>query len=138
MFGRSFQRDASQLLLLSVLAEKPLYGYAMTKEVAAKSGGELKLTPGVLYPLLAKLERSGFIDSSWETIRSDRRAVSDVAANEGVAADEDEAAGRKRKWYRLTDKGRAELASALKDHHAYVNMLAAFLPRSGGQEETSS
>ena len=121
MFPRSVQRDASQMLILSVLADKPLYGYAITKEVAARSGGELKMTPGVLYPLLATLERSGLIAATWEVIRSDRRP--------DETDGEDDAGGRRRKWYRLTPKGRRQLAKAVESHNAYIAMLRAFLPQ---------
>ena len=123
MFPRSFQRDASQLLILSVLAERSLYGYAITKEVAVRSGGELKLAAGVLYPLLARLERSGLISSSWEVIRSDRRED-----------DADDDSGRRRKWYKLTAKGRKHLAASIKAHNAYMAMLKAFLPPTAGEE----
>lgn len=122
MFPRSLQRDASQMLILSVLADKPLYGYAITKEVAARSGGELKMTPGVLYPLLARLERSGLIAATWEVIRSDRRP------EEADGQSEDEG-GRRRKWYKLTPKGKRQLAQSVKSHNAYVAMLRAFLPQ---------
>ncbi|HYD01428.1 MAG TPA: PadR family transcriptional regulator [Phycisphaerales bacterium] len=128
MFPRSLQRDASQMLILSVLADKPLYGYAITKEVEARSNGELKMTPGVLYPMLATLERSGLISATWEVIRSDRRPEE---------PDDDEG-GRRRKWYRLTPKGRRHLAQSVKAHNAYVAMLRAFLPQSSAapEEET--
>ena len=119
MFPRSLQRDASQMLVLSVLADKPLYGYAITKEVGARSSGELKMTPGVLYPLLAQLERSGLISSTWEVIRSDRRPEESEGEDEG---------GRRRKWYKLTPKGKRHLAQSVKAHNAYVAMLRAFLP----------
>lgn len=128
MFPRSLQRDASEMLILSVLADKPLYGYAITKEVGARSGGELKMTPGVLYPLLARLERTGLIASTWEVIRSDRRP------EEADGDDEDEG-GRRRKWYKLTAKGKRQLTQSVKAHNAYVAMLRAFLPQLPATEE---
>ena len=128
MFPRSLQRDASEMLILSVLADKPLYGYAITKEVGARSNGELKMTPGVLYPLLARLERSGLIASTWEVIRSDRRP------EEAQESDEDEG-GRRRKWYKLTAKGKLQLTQSVKAHNAYVAMLRAFLPSLPSTEE---
>jgi len=116
------------MLILSVLADKPLYGYAITKDLSARSGGELKMTPGVLYPLLARLERSGLIASTWEVIRSDRRP-------EEIDGGDDAEGGRRRKWYRLTAKGKRQLAQSVKAHNAYVAMLRAFLPDSGAKEE---
>lgn len=107
--------DDSELIILSVLGDEPLYGYAITKSVAARSGGEVRLTPGVLYPLLAKLEKQGFISSSWEVVRSDRNIS------------ENEDGGRKRKWYRLSAKGRKRLEQRVQAHLDYLSIIAAFI-----------
>ncbi|VAX42387.1 hypothetical protein MNBD_PLANCTO03-1047, partial [hydrothermal vent metagenome] len=48
----------SEFVALSVLAEEPLYGYAIAKRVAARSDERFRLTPGVLYPLLKRLEKA--------------------------------------------------------------------------------
>jgi DNA-binding PadR family transcriptional regulator len=116
------------MLILSVLVDKPLYGYAITKEVAAKSSGELRMTAGVLYPLLARLERQGLIASNWEIIRSDRRP-------EEPDGEEGEESGRRRKWYKLTTKGKRHLTQSVKAHNAFVAMLRAFLPDVPTEEE---
>ena len=107
-------KGAGDLLVLSVLADGPLYGYAITKQLTARSGGSIRLTPGVLYPMLHELERSGLLLSSWETV---------------LAPDnEDEDKGRKRKWYRLSAKGRKRLAQRVAAHRAYQKMIESFLP----------
>jgi PadR family transcriptional regulator PadR len=107
-------KKAADLLVLSVLADAPLYGYAITKQVAARSGGAIRLTPGVLYPLLHQMEKSGLLLSSWETVQ---------------APDNDDAdKGRKRKWYRLSAKGRKRLSQRIAAHRAYQAMIESFLP----------
>lgn len=106
--------DDAEMVVLSVLAEGPLYGYAISKRVSARSGAELRLTPGVLYPLLARLEKEGILTASWETVKSDRAA-------------EEESAGRRRKWYRLSAKGKKRLAQHVEAHRAYRSMMAAFV-----------
>jgi PadR family transcriptional regulator PadR len=107
-------KGAAYLLVLSVLADAPLYGYAITKQVAAKSAGAIRLTPGVLYPLLHELEKAGLLLSSWETVQ---------------APDNDDAEkGRKRKWYRLSAKGRKRLNQRVEAHRAYQAMIESFLP----------
>ena len=75
--------------MLAILAEGDSYGYAIIKRVADLSGGELQWTDGMLYPVLHRLERQGLVAAKW------------------VAAE----SGRKRKYYRITKDGRAELAS---------------------------
>lgn len=122
MAAGELRSDDGELIILSVLADAPAYGYAITKSVAARSGGELRLTPGVLYPLLAKLEKQGFIASSWETVRSDRNA--------------DEEGGRRRKWYRLSAKGKKRLEQRVQAHRDYLSMIGAFIsarPKEGAE-----
>jgi PadR family transcriptional regulator len=75
-------------LLLAILAEGDSYGYAIVKRVSELSGGELQWTDGMLYPVLHRLERQGYIKGKW--------AASDT--------------GRKRKYYHLTARGKAQLA----------------------------
>ncbi|MBS0197323.1 MAG: helix-turn-helix transcriptional regulator [Planctomycetes bacterium] len=113
-------RDSSELVLLSLLADGPMYGYAISKEVGARSEGRMKLTPGVLYPLLRRMEAEGLVLTEWEEVKSER-------AQEG-----DE--GRRRKWYKLSAKGRKALDHRIAAHRAYTAVLDAFIgPRGGGE-----
>lgn len=107
--------DSAELILLSILSEGPLYGYAITKRVKARSNGAASLSPGVLYPLLHELEQTGLILSEWEDVRSGRRT------------EDDEAPGRRRKWYRLSAKGRKRLDRCIHAHRSYVSMIESFL-----------
>jgi transcriptional regulator len=76
-------------LVLAILSEGESYGYAIIKRVGELSGGELQWTDGMLYPLLHRLERNGYVAAAWG--RSET--------------------GRQRKYYRLTDQGRKQLAN---------------------------
>ena len=75
-------------LVLAILAEGDSYGYAIVKRVSELSAGELQWTDGMLYPVLHRLERQGYIKGKWGT--------SDT--------------NRKRKYYHLTRRGQAQLA----------------------------
>lgn len=79
---------SSTPLVLAILAEGDSYGYAILQRVRELSGGELEWTDGMLYPVLHRLERSGLVESRWETAAS----------------------GRRRKYYRVTEGGRRQLA----------------------------
>jgi PadR family transcriptional regulator PadR len=70
-------------LVLAILSEGESYGYAIIKRVGELSGGELRWTDGMLYPLLHRLERNGLVEAFW------RRSET----------------GRRRKYYRLTRAG---------------------------------
>jgi DNA-binding PadR family transcriptional regulator len=75
-------------LVLAILAEGDSYGYAVIKRVAELSRGHLQWTDGMLYPVLHRLERQDLVAAKW--------GVSET--------------GRKRKYYRITKTGLAQLA----------------------------
>jgi PadR family transcriptional regulator PadR len=119
----------SEVLILSLLGEGAMYGYAISKRAAAASDNQLRLTPGVLYPLLASLEKRGLISAEWETVRSDRSAVEESEEVGGTGG----TGGRRRKWYRLSPKGEKHLEKRVAAHRAHVALIERFLsPRIGG------
>jgi len=75
-------------LVLAILAEDESYGYAILKRVRELSGGELEWTDGMLYPLLHRLRRLGYVTTEWRTPPE----------------------GRRRRYYAITDDGQAALA----------------------------
>ena len=75
-------------LVLAILAEGESYGYSILKRVRELSGGELEWTDGMLYPLLHRLLRLGYVTTEWRTPPE----------------------GRRRRYYAITDDGRAALA----------------------------
>ncbi len=79
------------LLILAVIADRPLHGYAVIEALRERSEGVFDLAEGTVYPALHRLEKAGTLSSQW-----------------------DEVAGRRRRSYRLTDKG----VTALSAQHA--------------------
>ena len=49
------------LLLLTLQEQGPLHGYAIKKELHERSGGTVRMDPGGLYRLIARLERDGLV-----------------------------------------------------------------------------
>jgi DNA-binding PadR family transcriptional regulator len=88
-------------MVLGILAEEPSYGYAILKRINELSGGELDWTEGLLYPLLHRLERLGFVESSWRSVAGERR----------------------RKYYHITQRGLAELAEQRRQWNTVVDAL---------------
>ena len=107
------QSEQTELVVLSVLREEPLYGYAIGKRVAARSAGEISLGPSVLYPLLTKLEQSKLVLSDWEEVKAERA--------------EPGATGRKRKWYRLSAKGLRRLEQRIEAHRRFTSLMESFM-----------
>jgi PadR family transcriptional regulator len=62
-------------LLLSVLADAPGHGYELSQRLTRRSGGELEVHEGSLYPALHRLERGGLVESSWRTGEGRRRRI---------------------------------------------------------------
>jgi DNA-binding PadR family transcriptional regulator len=79
---------SSTPIVLAILAEADSYGYAILQRVRELSGGRMAWTDGMLYPVLHRLERLGYIEARWEVAES----------------------GRRRKYYRITAQGHAQLA----------------------------
>src|SRR5688500_4572358 len=75
-------------LVLAILDEGESYGYAILKRIEELSGGELEWTDGMLYPLLHRLDRLGYVEARWDSPEGARR----------------------RKYYQITPAGRAALS----------------------------
>jgi PadR family transcriptional regulator, regulatory protein PadR len=62
-------------LLLAILQQGPLHGYAIASELRERSEGILDVAEGTMYPVLHKLEKEGLISSHWEKVNGRRRRV---------------------------------------------------------------
>jgi DNA-binding PadR family transcriptional regulator len=78
---------SSTPIVLAILAEGDSYGYAILQRVRELSGGRMTWTDGMLYPVLHRLERNGYVSARWESAET----------------------GRRRKYYQITPQGRAQL-----------------------------
>src|SRR3712207_69045 len=96
-------------LVLAILAEGESYGYAILKRVRALSAGELEWTDGMLYPLLHRLHRLGYVTTEWRAPEGERR----------------------RKYYVITDDGRAALADQQQQWVTVTRALNDVWPGSG-------
>lgn len=91
---RDLVAAAATPLVLGILAEGDSYGYAIAKRARELSGGHMEWTDGMLYPLLHRLERLGYITASWGTSASGRRRRLYALAEAGRAA----LTERRRQW----------------------------------------
>jgi DNA-binding PadR family transcriptional regulator len=88
-------------LVLAILAERESYGYAILKRVGELSDGRLAWSDGMLYPVLHRLERLGYVSGKWAKSES----------------------GRRRKYYRITPQGRAQLDAERRQWQAVDSAL---------------
>jgi PadR family transcriptional regulator PadR len=83
-------------LLLAVLGDAPGHGYELGQRLTERSGGELGVHEGSLYPALHRLERGGLVASAWST-----------------------GEGRRRRTYRLTPAGRRAVKASRQEWRAF-------------------
>ena len=85
---RELMKSGLDSLLLSLIAQQPMYGYRIIKELQKRSEGYFKFKEGTLYPALHRLERAGLATSRWQMLPG----------------------GQQRKYYYITAKGLRVLA----------------------------
>lgn len=91
-------------LILAVVEKEPLHGYAIIEALQVRSGGELDLPTGTIYPALRRLETAGYLDSAWS-----------------------ETSGRKRRTYTLSSAGRRHLGGKRKEWLAFSGVIEGVL-----------
>jgi len=96
-------RGSGEIAILSLLAQQPLYGFEIAKQIAERTHGALTFTLASLYPLLYEMEKRGWLEARWEE-------------NE---------AGRDRRYYRLTPTGRKQLAPLRQEWRSFFQALDA-------------
>ncbi len=86
----AFLNGVPEMLILHLLAERPMHGYELAQAIRHASGNQLEFGEGCIYPILHRLESQGLLS----------------AASQSVA-------GRVRVVYRATTKGKAQLADTV-------------------------
>ena len=94
--NKDLMAASSTPIVLAILADEDSYGYAILQRVREVSGGRMEWTDGMLYPVLHRLERFGHVEARWEVAES----------------------GRRRKYYRITSQGQAQLAEERRQWQA--------------------
>ncbi len=96
-------------LVLAILTEGDSYGYAILQRVRELSDGRMAWTDGMLYPVLHRLERLGYVEARWEVSES----------------------GRRRRYYRITTRGQARHAEEREQWRAVESTLRGIWPALG-------
>ena len=104
-------RGTLDLMILRTLVPGPSHGHAIAKHIQRTTEDLLQVETGSLYPALYRLEASGWVASSWE--HSDK--------------------GKRARYYRITTKGRKQLASEQSKWDSFVRAMG-FLLNATGEE----
>lgn len=86
-FNKEFTAASSVPLILSILSKGESYGYEIIQQVSLLSAGQVEWSDGMLYPVLHKMEKKGYVSSRWK-----------IGDN-----------GRKRKYYQILEEGKKQL-----------------------------
>src|SRR5438046_10752522 len=97
---RELKKGSAELLILSLVEDRPRHGYDIGQLIELRSRGALRFNIASLYPLLYRLEKRGWIRGRWLEKPGKRR----------------------RRYYRLTAAGRKVLA---RQRHGWLEFIAA-------------
>lgn len=103
-FESQLLKGIAPAVVLEILSGGQMYGYELSRAIEQRSGDILTLGKGTLYPLLYNLEAKKLVKGRWENNES----------------------ARKRRYYSITGKGKAELArqkAQLKELTAGLNLI---------------
>jgi PadR family transcriptional regulator len=98
IFSAELKKGSTEMLVLSLIEERPRHGYEIGKLIEQRSGGRLKFALPTLYPTLLRLENRGWIKGRWV----------------------EKPGERERCFYRLTPEGRRVLEEQQETWNAYV------------------
>ena len=98
MFNRELKKGSTEILVMSLLEARARHGYEIGMQIEKMSGGRLRFRIGSLYPILCRLEDRGLVTGRWVERPGERR----------------------RRYYRLTPRGRRALVRERTVWHQFV------------------
>jgi PadR family transcriptional regulator PadR len=99
------RRGTLQYCVLSLLADEERYGFDLVRGLGETDG--MVTSEGTIYPLLSRLRRDGLVESTWQ----------------------ESPAGPPRRYYRLTDSGRAALEGFRLEWRRFRDAVDHFVER---------
>jgi PadR family transcriptional regulator, regulatory protein PadR len=93
------------MLILKIVALGPIHGYGISQRIRQISNEVLQVQQGSLYPALHRLEKRGWLESAWREADS----------------------GRPAKFYKLSPKGRKQLAQEENSWRRLIGAIALIL-----------
>jgi PadR family transcriptional regulator, regulatory protein PadR len=103
-FRDQIRKGSTEILVLSLLVEGPMYGYEISQELEQRSDGYFEMKEGLLYPALHRMQQKGWLSSEWQTVE-----------------------GRPRKYYTITALGRKTLREQAKEWLSFLDAIHAML-----------
>src|ERR1051325_8306260 len=101
VLDRELKKGSAELLVLSLVKDRPRHGYEIGQLIEMRSSGVLHFNVASLYPLLYRLEKRGWIRGRWIEKNGQRR----------------------RRYYRLTPAGHKVMAAAREGWREFVEAI---------------
>jgi PadR family transcriptional regulator, regulatory protein PadR len=98
------RKGSTEILVLSLLQERPMYGYEISQQLDLRSQGYFEMKEGLLYPALHRMQHKGWLSSEWRTVD-----------------------GRPRKYYSLTSLGKKVLREQAAEWKTFLEELDSVL-----------
>lgn len=102
--GKEMLKGSTGTLILTLLQDRPLYGYELIKELEQRSQGVFLLKEGTLYPILHAMENEHWVEAYWKKVD-----------------------GRSRKYYRILDEGKHKLQEKKSEWRLFKGAVDAVL-----------
>ena len=108
---RELLKGNTPTLILAILRDGPLHGYAIARELERRTEHALKFKDGTLYPTLHSLESDGLVASRWDN----------------------PARGQARKVYEITENGLTRLEQRRRSWLNFVNAVDKVIGGAGDE-----
>jgi PadR family transcriptional regulator PadR len=97
------RKGALEYCVMALLEREPLYGFELVRRLSAVEG--MLTSEGTVYPMLGRLRRDGLVDTQWR----------------------ESTGGPPRRYYQLTDEGRAALAAFTRQWTTFKGAVDQFI-----------
>jgi PadR family transcriptional regulator, regulatory protein PadR len=98
------RKGSTEILILNLLKERPMYGYEISQQLTQRSGGYFEMKEGLLYPALHRMQQNDWLSTEWKEVD-----------------------GRRRKYYALTKLGQEVLDQQATEWKTFLEQLYALL-----------
>ena len=98
------RKGSTDFLILSLLEERPRYGYEISQQLEQRSNGYFEMKEGLLYPALHRMQQKGWLTTEWQSVD-----------------------GRRRKYYSLTKLGRQALGEQASEWKMFFEQFHALV-----------
>lgn len=113
-FEKEVLKGYIDTMILSVLIEKDMYGYEISKRIKEKSNNEFEMKEATLYVSLKRLEKKNYIEGYWN--------------------DDENTGGGRRRYYRIIEDGKRVFNEKIREWNALQRVMNCFMEGKGYEE----